>query len=305
MNVDNIWLNGKIVKEGEASISVLSHALHYGSAFFEGIRAYKMTDGRTAVFRLSDHMRRLHETTKMYRTTIPYTVEELIEATALVLQVNKLEAAYIRPLVFRGRGDLGLNPLTCPIETMIAAWDWGTYLGDEGITHGIDVQISSWRRLAPDTIPTLGKAAGNYLSSQLIKLEALENGYAEGIALDYHGNISEGSGENIFIVKDNVLYTPPLSASALTGITRHTVMNLARDLNIETREQVMPREFLYIADEVFLSGTAAEITPVRSIDRILVGTGEVGAITKEIQQAFHAVVRGENEMKKDWLYIIA
>jgi len=304
MNVDKIWVNGEIMKEEEANISVLSHALHYGSSFFEGIRAYQMSDGRTAVFRLYEHMRRLHETAKMYRTSIPYTIEELMDATKLVLQENKLASAYIRPLVFRGRGSLGVNPMTCPVETVIAAWDWGAYLGEEGIMNGIDVQISSWRRLAPDTIPALAKAGGNYLSSQLIKMEALENGYAEGIALDYQGNISEGSGENIFIVKDNILYTPPLGASALSGITRHTIMSLAADIGIETKEQVMPREFLYTADEVFLTGTAAEVTPVRSVDRIPVGVGTVGPVTKQLQQAFTELIKGENETHKDWLYVV-
>ena len=304
MNIDKIWMNGTMIDEADAKVSVLVHGLHYGSAFFEGIRAYKTSDGRTAVFRLYEHMRRLHETTKIYRTDIPYTIEELMEATAATIKANNLEEAYIRPLVFRGKAVLGVNPMNCPVEVMIAAWEWGAYLGADGMEKGIDVQVSSWRRMAPDTMPALAKASGNYLSSQLIKMEALENGYEEGIALDYHGNISEGSGENIFIVKDNVIFTPPLGASALSGITRDSVMTIAKEIGMEVKEQVMPREFLYIADEIFLSGTAAELTPVRSVDKIPVGQGTAGPITKQLQKAFFEVLRGENESKKAWLYYI-
>ena len=304
MNVGQVWMNGEMVAEKDATVSVLAHALHYGSAFFEGIRAYKTVDGRTAVFRLQEHMQRLHETTKIYRTAIPYSVEELMAATAKVLKDNKLNEAYIRPLVYRGKGALGVNPTACPVDTMIAAWHWGAYLGEDGMEQGIDVQVSTWRRLAPNTMPSLAKAAGNYLSSQLIKMEALENGYDEGIALDYAGNVSEGSGENIFVVKNNVIYTPPLASSALFGITRDSVMVLARERNMQITELVMPREFLYTADEIFLSGTAAEITPVRSVDKIVVGCGSAGPITKELQAAFFDAVSGADASKSDWLYYV-
>lgn len=304
MEVGKVWMNGKLVEEKDATVSVLAHAMHYGSAFFEGIRAYKTVDGRTAVFRLREHMQRLHETTKIYRTEVPYSVDELMEATCTVLKENNLDEAYIRPLVYRGKEVLGVNPLPCPVEAMIAVWHWGAYLGEEGMEKGIATQVSSWRRLAPDTMPSLAKAAGNYLSSQLIKMEALENGYDEGIALDYSGNISEGSGENIFVVKNGVIYTPPLASSALFGITRDSVMVLAEEMGMKVDEKVMPREFLYTADEVFLSGTAAEITPVSSVDRIPVGDGNVGPMTKKLKDAFFAAATGADTSKTHWLHYV-
>jgi branched-chain amino acid aminotransferase len=295
-----IWMNGKLVEHDEATVHVLSHTLHYGSSFFEGIRAYE-TDEGTAIFRLDEHIERLYASCKIYRTEVPYTKEEMKKAIFEVMKANELKSAYIRPLVYRGYNKLGVNPTTCPVDVMVAAWFWGAYLGEEAISNGINAMTSSWRRLAPDTMPSLAKAGGNYLSSQLIKMEALENGYDEGIALDYSGLVSEGSGENLFLVKDKVIYTPTLASSALLGITRDTIIAIAKDLGYEVKEQSIPREFLYIADEVFLTGTAAEVTPVASIDKIKIGENSDKPITKEIQAYYFDVVKGKRILKKEWL----
>jgi len=305
MKVEKIWMNGKFVDDKDATVSVLAHGLHYGSAFFEGIRAYKTTDGRVAIFRLHEHMKRLIETAKMYKTEIPFTLEELKQAVVATVKKNNLvNGCYIRPLVYRGRAALGVEPRSCPVEVVVAAWEWGAYLGEEALENGISCQVSSWRRLAPDTMPALAKAAGNYLSSQLIKMEAIDNGYDEGIALDYHGNVSEGSGENLFAVKDGVIYTPPMASSSLFGITRNSIMTLAVELGYTIKEEAMPREFLYSADEVFLTGTAAEVTPVGSIDRIQIGSGKRGPIAKTLQDAFFNAATGEDTSKADWLYYV-
>jgi len=294
-----IWYDGKMVEWADATCHVLSHVVHYGTSFFEGIRCYGLPGG-PAVFRLKDHVDRLYDSCKIYRCGIPYSKEELSQAILDTVRVNKLDSCYIRPIVFRGYGSMGVNPLKCPVHCVIAAWNWGKYLGEEAMEQGVSVRISSWRRAAPDTFPTLAKAGGNYLNSQLIKVEALQDGFDEGIALDHYGFVSEGSGENIFIVRNGVIYTPPSSSSILPGITRHCVFTLARDLNMRIHQQVIPREALYIADEVFFSGTAAEITPVTKIDNIAIGAGKRGPITEKIQSQFFAIVEGRAEDSHGW-----
>jgi branched-chain amino acid aminotransferase len=297
--VEKIWMNGKLVNWDDAKVHVLTHAMHYGSSWFEGIRCYETARG-SAVFRLDAHMRRLSDSCKMYRTELPYTQKQLTDAVKETIRANKLKACYIRPLAYRGYGEPGVNPFGSPVDVMIAVWEWGSYLGDEALKQGIDVGVSSWNRPAPNTLPTMSKAAGNYLSSQLIKMEALLAGYAEGIALDVKGYVSEGSGENIFVVRENMIYTPPLIAAILPGITRISVMKLAEDAGFRLVEGSIPREMLYVADEIFFTGTAAEITPVRSVDRIPVGDGKPGPITKRLQEAFFDVVRNAND-KYHWL----
>lgn len=297
--VEKIWMNGKLVNWDDAKVHVLTHAMHYGSSWFEGIRCYDTTRG-SAVFRLDAHLRRLSDSCKMYRTELPYTQKQLTDAVKETIRANKLKACYIRPLAYRGYGEPGVNPFGSPVDVMIAVWEWGSYLGDEALKQGIDVGVSSWNRPAPNTLPTMSKAAGNYLSSQLIKMEALLAGYAEGIALDVKGYVSEGSGENIFVVRENMIYTPPLIAAILPGITRVSVMKLAEDAGFRLVEGSIPREMLYVADEIFFTGTAAEITPVRSVDKIPVGDGKPGPITKRLQEAFFDVVRNAND-KYHWL----
>ncbi|ADP77434.1 branched chain amino acid aminotransferase apoenzyme [Methanothermus fervidus DSM 2088] len=298
-----IWFNGEFVDWKDAKIHVLSHVVHYGSSVFEGIRCYKNKKG-SAIFRLEDHVKRLFESAKIYRMEIPYSEDEICDAIIETVKINNLEECYIRPIAFRGYGELGVNPQNCPVEVAIAAWEWGTYLGEEAIKNGVDVCVSSWRRMAPNTLPNIAKAGGNYLNSQLVKMEAIANNYDEGIILDYQGFVSEGSGENIFIVKDGILYTPPVHSSILIGITRDTVMKLAEDIGIEVREENIPREMLYIADEIFLTGTAAEITPIRSVDGITIGNGKRGPITKKLQKEFFKVINAEVEDKYGWLRYI-
>jgi len=292
--VEKIWMNGTLVNWDDAKVHVLAHALHYGSSWFEGIRSYDTKRG-PAVLCLDAHIRRLFDSTKMYRAEIPFTHKQLVDAVKETIRVNKLKSCYIRPLAYRGYGEPGVNPFGSPVEVMIAVWEWGSYLGGDALEQGIDVGVSSWSRPAPNTLPTMSKAGGNYLGSQLIKMEALLDGFAEGIALDVRGYISEGSGENIFIVRDNVMYTPPLVASILPGITRVCVMKLAEVAGFRLVEGPVPREMLYVADEVFFTGTAAEITPVRSVDRIAVGTGKPGPITKKLQEMFFEIVRTGND----------
>lgn len=287
--VDKIWMNGKFVNWDNAKIHILSHVIHYGTCWFEGIRSYETKKG-AAVFRLDAHLKRLVESARIYRVEIPYSLEQLTSAALETIRINKLKSCYIRPLVYRGYGEMGLNPLGCPVETAIAVWEWGKYLGQESIEQGIDVCVSSWNRAAPNTFPTMAKVGANYMNSQLIKLEALANGYAEGIALDTFGYISEGSGENIFIVKSGIIYTTPLISAILQGITRDTVMILAGELGYEVREMQIPREMLYIADEIFFTGTATEIVPIRTVDRLTVGSGKRGDITHSLQRAFYSVV---------------
>ncbi len=303
INTQKIWMNGKMVDHDNANVHVLSHVMHYGSSFFEGIRAYK-TDKGLAIFRLDEHIDRLYNSCKIYRTEIPYSKEELKKAIFDTLKINNLTSAYIRPLIYRGYESLGVDPSKCPIETMIATWEWGAYLGEEGMEKGVNVCFSTWRRLAPNTMPSSAKAGGNYLSSQLIKMEALENGYDEGIALDYAGNLSEGSGENIFLVSDGKIYTPQSGSSALKGITRDTVITLAKDLGYEIVETIIPREMIYSVEEAFFTGTAAEVTPIASVDRIKIGTGSRGPVTKKIQDAFFNMAAGNDDRYKNWLTIV-
>jgi branched-chain amino acid aminotransferase len=285
-----IWFNGELVAHEDATIHVLSHVVHYGSSVFEGIRCYK-TDRGSAVFRLTEHMRRLVDSAKIHRMEIPHGLDALNEAVLETIVESEMEACYIRPVVFRGYGRMGVNPLHNPVETVIAVWEWGKYLGDEALEEGVDVEVSSWQRNAPNTTPGLAKAAGNYLSSSLIKMNAVLNGFAEGIALTTDGFLSEGSGENLFLVRDGVLYTTPTAYSILPGITRDAVITLARDRGYRVEERVMPREALYIADELFFTGTAAEITPIRSVDHYAIGAGRRGPVTAELQEAFFDVVQ--------------
>jgi branched-chain amino acid aminotransferase len=295
-----IWYNGELIDWDKAQIHVLSHVIHYGSACFEGIRCYK-TNAGSMVFRLGAHIRRLIDSATIYRLDLDYDEATLTEAVLQTIRANGLEACYVRPIVLRGYGHLGVNPEGIPIETYIAVWEWGAYLGTEALESGVNVCVSSWSRSAPNTFPATAKAAGHYLNSQLIKLEAAANGYAEGIALDTDGYISEGSGENIFLVRDGVLYTPGIAHSVLGGITRDSVITICRDSGIEVREQAIPREWLYIADELFFTGTAAEITPIRSVDKIAVGPGRRGPVTEQIQSRFFGIVNGQSAAPEGWL----
>jgi branched-chain amino acid aminotransferase len=297
---EKIWYNGKFLEWDDARIHVLSHVVSYGSAVFEGIRCYKTTGG-PAIFRLRDHMQRLVNSARIYRMELPFSLEELNAAAVDVVRANKMGACYVKPIVLRGYGEAGVNPFPCPIEVYIACWEWGAYLGAEAMEQGVDVCISSWTRMAPNTLPAMAKSAANYMNSQLIRMEAMINGYAEGIALDVNGCISEGSGENLFIVAGGAVVTPPLSESVLPGITRQTVITLCHDLGIGVTEQVIPREMLYIADEVFFTGTAAEITPIRSVDKIKVGSGARGPVTRRLQEEFLALTSGAKPDRHHWL----
>lgn len=298
-----IWFNGKFVNWKDAKIHVLSHVIHYGSSVFEGIRCYNTKNG-PAVFRLREHIQRLLDSGKIYRMNIPYTLDELCNATIETIKINDLKDCYIRPVAFRGYNELGIYPLNCPLETIIAAWEWGKYLGEDAIENGVDIGVSTWRRMAPNTLPNMAKAGANYMNSQLAKMESVFNGFDEAIMLDYSGNVSEGSGENIFLVKDDVIYTPHSALSLLSGITRDSVIKLAKDEEIEVNEEPVPREMLYLADEIFLTGTAAEITPVRSVDKITIGDGKRGAVTKKLQGKFFNLVKGIGEDKHDWLTFV-
>ncbi len=295
-----VWMNGKIVPWKEANIHIASHVIHYGSSLFEGFRAYDTPKG-TAILRNSAHIKRLYNSCKMYRMEIPFTQEEFEKAVIETIKANKLKACYIRPVVYRGYGTLGVDPFPNPIDCAILVWEWGQYLGEKALEDGVDVKISTWHRMAPNTFPALAKSGANYMNSQLIKMEALLDGYVEGIALNVRGHISEGSGENIFIVINGKIHTPPLSSSILPGITRDTVICLAKDLDIALVEETIPREMLYIADEVFFTGSAAEITPIRSVDKITIGKGRRGAVVKRLQDEFFAYINGESKDKYNWL----
>ena len=297
-----IWFNGKLVPWEKATVHVLTHALHYGSSVFEGVRAYETPQG-VAIFRLRDHTRRLLDSAKIYRMSMPFSAEQIDEACRQVIAANALaHGAYIRPVAFRGYGEIGVTPKTePPTEVAVAAWEWGKYLGHESEEQGVDVCISSWHRVAPNTLPALAKAGGNYLSSQLIGAEARRLGFQEGIGLAPDGTVSEGSGENLFVVKDQVLLTPALSHSVLGGLTRDTVMRLARERGIEVRECAIPRELLYIADEAFFTGTAVEITPICTVDRLMVGTGRRGPVTEVLQKAFFGLFSGATPDRWGWL----
>ncbi|QCO67099.1 branched-chain amino acid transaminase [Luteimonas yindakuii] len=294
-----IWHNGTIKPWAEATTHVMAHALHYGSSVFEGLRAYRTPDG-PAIFRLSDHNRRLYASAKIHEIEIPYGLDELNAATREVLQRNKLDSAYIRPVAFRGLGGFGLSAET-PVDVAISAWPWGTYLGEGVLETGIDACVSSWQRFAPNTIPAGAKAGGNYLSGQLVAREARRLGFGEGIALASTGLLSEGAGENLFLVFDGVLHTPPVSAALLNGITRHSLITLARDAGLEIVERDLPREYLYLCDELFMCGTAAEITPIRSVDGRSVGDGKVGPVTRQLQQLYFGLFEGTTPDRYGWL----
>jgi branched-chain amino acid aminotransferase len=302
---EKIWHNGKLIAWNDAKIHVLSHVTSYGSSVFEGIRCYATQQG-PAIFRAPEHIRRLHDSAKIYRIDIPYSIDELCAAMIELVRVNKMDSCYIRPLVLRGYGNVSVMPTKDnPTECYLACWEWGKYLGTEAIEQGVDVCVSSWTRMAPNTLPALSKAGANYMNSQLIRMEAAVNGYAEGIALDASGYVSEGSGENLFIVRDGKLITPPLGASVLPGITRDTVIQIAKSLDIPVTEGLIPREMLYIADEVFFVGTAAEVTPIRSVDRITIGAGRRGPITEKLQKQFFAIVEGRVPDRFGWLSPVA
>ena len=300
---EKIWHNGKFIDWDDAKIHVVSHVISYASCLFEGIRCYA-TPGGPAIFRLKEHTQRLLNSSYIYRIEVPYSLEDLMAAQLDLVRVNKLPYCYIRPFVLRGYGEVGVNPFKAPIEVYIACWPWGGYLGEEAIEQGVDVCVSSWARMAPNTLPAMAKSAANYMNSQLIKMEALTNGYVEGIALDDRGLVSEGSGENVFVVRDGALITPPLANSVLPGITRDTVITLAHDLGIPVREEPIPREMLYIADEVFFVGTATEIAPIRSVDKIKIGAGRRGPLTKRLQDEFFGILKGTKPDRYGWLTLV-
>jgi branched-chain amino acid aminotransferase len=296
-STQNIWHNGNLIPWDKANIHVMSHVVHYGSSVFEGIRCYKQPNG-AGVFRLPEHSARLIDSAKIYRMPLPYTAEQISAAIVDVIEANGVTPCYIRPIAFRGYGEIGVNPLKSPVEVYIANFPWGKYVHGN---DGADVCISSWSRLAPNTMPSLAKAGANYMNSQLIRMEAEINGYSEGIALDVNGYLSEGSGENLFIVRGGVLYTTPLANSVLNGITRSSIITLAKQLGIEVVEQALPRELLYICDEAFFTGTAAEVTHLRSVDRILVGDGTMGPVTTALHKAFFDIVNGLAPDRYNWL----
>ncbi len=300
---DVIWFNGDFVPWGEAKIHVLSHVLHYGTSVFEGIRAYQTPQG-PAVLGLDAHVRRLFNSCKIINMPLPYTQAEVSQAIVDTVARNKHTSCYIRPLAFRGYETLGVDPQACPVELIIATWEWGAYLGKDALEQGVEVAVSSWRRMAPDTHPAMAKAGGNYINSQMVVMEAKRHGYVEGIVLDVNGYVSEGSGENIFVVIDNKIYTPPMGNSILTGITRHYAITLAEEKGYPIIEQQIPREMLYIADELFFTGTAAEITPIKSVDGISIGIGSRGPVTEQIQSEYFALITGEVEDRHGWLTLV-
>ncbi len=298
-----IWRDGQLVNWDDAKIHVISHVVHYGSSVFEGMRAYATPNGG-AVFRAAEHMRRLIDSCKIYRIPIRYSVDDLVQACVDTIAANELEECYFRPVVIRTGEQMGVMGNSARTEVFMIAWKWGAYLGDDGLKNGVDVRVSSWRRAAPDTFPTMAKAGGNYLNSQLAKMEAKADEYSEGIMLDSFGFVSEGSGENLFAVRDGVLYTAPLGAAILPGITRDAILTFARELGIEVREQLMPREFLYVVDELFFCGTAVEVTPIRSVDRMPVGDGKRGPITERLQQLYLDTARGRIPDTHGWLTMV-
>lgn len=295
-----IWMNGKLVNWADATLHAATHVIHYGSGVFEGIRCYKTKQG-PAVFRLDAHMRRLYDSAHIYRMDYGQSQAVLTQAVLDTIAANGFEACYIRPLIYRGYDSLGVNPLPCPVDAMIIVWEWDAYLGPEAQAQGVDVKISSWTRIAPNTFPTMAKSTANYANAGLIKMEAMADGYSEGIALDANGQLSEGSAQNVFIVRDNILYTPPISASVLPGITRDTILTLAKDQGLTVKEQAIPREMIYIADEAFFVGTAVEVAPIRSVDKIQIGTGKRGPVTTAIHQAFFDYVTGATPDRHNWL----
>ena len=294
-----IWFNGKIIPWGEATIHVMAHALHYGSSVFEGLRAYETPKG-PAIFRLAEHTKRLFDSAKIHRIEIPFEQEDINKACKEVIKANKLKAAYLRPIAFRGAGKLGVRARGCPIEVAIAAFPWGAYLGEDALEAGVDICVSSWRRPQANSVPSLAKAGANYITSQLIVTEAQERGFAEGIALDHQGCVAEGSGENIFLIRQGVIYTPPVWTSILPGLTRDSIIKLARELGIKVVEEPISRDALYIADELFFTGTAAEVTPIRSVDGLKIGEGRRGPVTQRIQEAFFGLFTNSND-RFGWL----
>jgi len=295
-----IWMNGSLVDWADARIHIASHVIHYGSGVFEGARCYNTPRG-SACFRLDSHMRRLLDSCKIYRMAPQFDQAGMTEAVLETIRANEFKACYIRPIIYRGYNALGVNPFPCPVDAAVLTWEWGAYLGEDALKNGVDVRVSSWSRSAPNTLPTLAKTSANYANSSLIKMEAITEGYSEGIALDTFGYLSEGSGQNLFVVRDNLLYTPPLTASILPGITRDSVLTLARELGFRVREEMLPRELLYICDEAFFAGTAVEITPIRSVDKITIGNGRRGPITEAIQTAFFDIINGEAPDRHGWL----
>jgi len=298
-----IWFNGELIDWKDANIHVMSHVLHYGSSVFEGLRCYDTPQG-PGIFRLQDHTRRLFDSAKIYRMPMPYPADVLTQACIDVVKANGLKAAYLRPIAFRGYGSLGVDPRDTPVEVAVAAMAWGKYLGDEAINIGVDVRVSSWTRMRANTFPAMAKCGANYMNSQLINLEAKADGYVEGISLDANGHVSEGSGENIFLVRDGKIFTPSLASSILPGITRDCVIRMANDLGYEVVETTIPREMLYIADEVFFTGSAAEVSPIKSIDRVPIGSGTRGPITEKLQKRFFGILACEIEDKHGWLTFV-
>jgi len=324
-----IWMNGELVDWNDATIHIGAHVVHYGTSVFEGIRMYhrENTDGKSVVFRLREHIQRLYNSAKIYRMTpdemllkggvdekdhrLPYSIDEMMTACLETLKANGNKDAYIRPVIYRGYNSLGVDPRPCPVDLTVMTWSWGKYLGPEALEKGVDVCVSSWNRLAPNTLPALAKTGANYMNSQLIKLEAIKNGYVEGIALDTNGFVSEGSGENVYVVFHNkgkdgrhLVYTPPLGNSVLPGITRDTLITLAADAGFEIHEHMIPREMLYTADEVFFSGTASEVTPIRSIDQIKIGEGKRGPVAAELQKRFFGLIDGDLPDSRNWLTFV-
>ena len=295
-----VWMDGELVAWEEATVHVMAHVLHYGSSIFEGVRCYKTPRG-PAIFRLREHVRRLFDSARIYRMQLALDEEAFAQAMCETVRANKFESCYLRPLVYRGLGTPGVNPLGSPVCSAIVCWDWGAYLGDHSATTGVDVCVSSWWRMAANTIPAMAKASANYMNGQLIKMEAVLNGFSEGVALDPRGYVSEGSGENIFVVRDGIVRTPPLAAAVLPGITRDTIITLLREDGLEVREEDIPREALYVADEVFFTGTATEVVAIRSVDRLPIGTGSMGPVTHRAQDLFLRVVRGDVEDRHGWL----
>jgi branched-chain amino acid aminotransferase len=298
-----IWMNGSLVDWADANIHIASHVVHYGSAVFEGARCYDTPRG-SACFRLDAHLHRLFDSAKIYRMEPKLSYDEVRTAVMETIKANEFKACYIRPIVYRGYHTLGVNPFPCPVDTAVLTWEWGAYLGQDALTDGVDVRVSSWSRAAPNTFPTLAKTSANYANSSLIKMEAIAEGYSEGIALDTFGYLSEGSGQNLFVVRNNVLYTPPAAASILPGITRDSVITLAKGLGFNVREEMLPRELLYIADEAFFAGTAVEITPIRTVDKMEIGNGRRGPITEAVQQAFFDLISGDAPDTHGWLEFV-
>jgi len=298
-----VWKNGRLIPWKDATIHLASHVVHYGSCLFEGLRAYDTPKG-TAIFRLEDHTRRLYNSCKIYRMDVPYSRDEFDKGVVECVRANGLKACYVRPIIYRGYNMLGVNPFPNPVDCAVLVWEWGKYLGPEAMENGVDVCISSWQRMAPNTFPALAKAGANYMNSQLIKMEAMLDGYEEGIALNIRGHVSEGSGENLFLVLDGTVLTPPLSSSVLPGITRHTVLTLFREMGVKVVEETIPREMLYVADEDCLTGSPAEVTPIRSIDKIVIGTGKRGPLTERVQKAFFDVVDGKAPDAHGWLTFV-